>query len=62
MTLGKVDHRHALTDDAEIVEVRLDAVVGAAADCDLKLVGQRYAVIAYIEALVQLLGKTVGVC
>ena len=35
---GEVVRRHALADDAEVVQIGLDAVVRAAADGDLELV------------------------
>ena len=50
-----------LADDAQIVQVGLDAVVGAAAGGDLELVGQLHAVIAQVEALMDLLAEAEGV-
>ena len=53
--------RHALADDAEVVQVRLYAVVRAAAQGDLELVGQLHAVPALVEHLVDLLREGKGV-
>src|SRR5699024_7184915 len=44
--------RHALPDDAEVVQARLHAVVRAAADADLELVRQLHAVPAEVELVV----------
>ena len=59
--LGVVHHGHPLAHDAQIVQVRLDAVVGAAAHGNLELVGQGHAVVANVELLVNLLAQAVGV-
>ena len=53
--------RHPLPHDAEVVEGGLDAVVGAAADPDFKLVGQLYVVPALVEFLMELPGQGLGV-
>lgn len=49
--------RHALADDAEVVQPRLHAVVRAAADADLELVRQLHAVPAEVELVVDAVGK-----
>ena len=49
---GEVVRRHALADDAKVVQIGLDAVVRAAADGDLELVRQPDVVPALVEALV----------
>ena len=56
MALGEVDHRNLLADDTQVIQARLSTVVGAATDTDLELMGQRNAVIAHIELLVDLIG------
>ena len=50
-----------MTDDAQVVQVGLDAVVGAAAHSDLELVRQLHVVVAVVEALVDLLAESEGV-
>ena len=46
LTFFSVHSRVPLTDDGQVVQFRLDAVVGAAAHGDLKLVGQLYIMVA----------------
>lgn len=58
---GEVVRRHALADDAEVVQIGLDAVVRAAADGDLELVRQSDVVPADEELVVDPLGKGLGV-
>ena len=53
--------RDTLADDAEIVQIRLDTVVRAAADCDLKFVRKRNVMVALVKTMVNLLGKCEGV-
>ena len=53
----RVKLRDALADDAQIVEVWFDTVVRASADRNLKLVRQLDALVALVEALVNLLGQ-----
>ena len=55
--LGKIGFGNALSDHAQIVEVRLDAVVRAAAHRKLELVRQSDVVIPFIEELVQLFAE-----
>ena len=61
LALSEVSHGNALADDGDIVQVGLDAVIGAAADSDLELMRQSYAAIAKIEAFVDLFGQAVTV-
>ena len=51
----------ALADNPQVVQVRLDAVIGAAAHGDFELVGQPHATVALIEALMDLLAQTEGI-
>ena len=51
---------HALTDDAEVVEVGLYAVVGAAADRDLEFMGKLDLVVALIKTFVDLFAELIG--
>ena len=51
---------NTLTDDAEVVEVGLYAVVRAAADRDLEFVGKGNVVVALIKTLVDFLAELVG--
>ena len=53
--------RHPLPDDAEVVEIGLDAVVGTSAHRDLKLVGQFHMGVAVVEAFVDFLREGEGV-
>ena len=53
--------RHYLPHDAEVVETRLDAVVGAAADTDLELVRQLDVVPAFVECLMQIPSQRLSV-
>ena len=46
LTFGKVDLRHALADDSDIVQARFHAVIWTAAHGDLEFVRQIHAVIA----------------
>ena len=57
----RVKLRDALADDAQIVEVWFDTVVRASADRNLKLVRQLDALVALVEALVNLLGQVEAV-
>lgn len=50
-----------MPDDAQVVQIRLDAVIGAAADADFEFVGQGDVMIAQVEALVDLLAQIVSV-
>lgn len=50
-----------MPDDAQVVQIRLDAIIGAAADADFEFVGQGDVVIAQVEALVDLLAQIVSV-
>lgn len=59
--LGGVDHGHTLAHDAQVVQIGLDAVVGAAAHRDLELVGQGDAVVAQVEPLVEFLAQAEGI-
>jgi len=56
-----IDGGDPLPDDADIVEVGLDAVVGTAADGDLEFVGKLDAVVSLVKALVDLLREPEGV-
>ena len=53
--------RDTLADDAEIVQIRLDTVVRAAADCDLKFVRKCNIMVALVKTMVNLLGECEGV-
>lgn len=57
----RMDFRHPLADDAEIVKIRLDTVVRAAADRDFELVRQLHIRVAVIETLVDFLRQRKGV-
>ena len=61
VAFGKVRDGDLLPDDAQVVQIRLDAVIGAAADADFEFVGQGDVVIAQVEALVDLLAQIVSV-
>ena len=52
---------HPLTHNAHIVQVRLHAVVRAAAHSNFKLVGQLHIVVPHIEPLVDLLRQGIGI-
>ena len=54
-------HGHSLSDDADVVEVGLHAVVGAAAHRDLELVGKGDAAVPLIKEGVQLFRKGEGI-
>ena len=61
VTLFIVRRKNTLPDDAEIVEVRLDAVVGTAPYCDLKLVRQGDTTVTLIKFLMDFLTQREGV-
>ena len=53
--------RDALTDDTEVVQIRLHAVVRAATDRNLEFVRKRDAMVALVKTMVNLLGQCKGV-
>ena len=59
--LVKIVCGNALTDDSEVIEVGLDAVVGASANRDIEFVGELDLVDAFIKALVDLFAEVIGV-
>ena len=56
-----VRYRHPLTHHAQVVQVGLDAIIGAAAYGNLEFMGQGHIMIAHIEPLVDFLGKGIGI-
>ena len=46
-----VHYRHALADNAKVIKVRLNAVVGAAANRYFELVRKLYIMVAFIKPL-----------
>ena len=57
----RVDQGDPLAHDAHVVQIRLDAVVGAAAHGDLEFVRQDHIVVAVVIQLVELFGQSLGV-
>ena len=56
-----INLRYTLADNAEVVQVGLDTVVRAAADCDLELVRQFNSAVAFKEPFVNLFRQREGV-
>ena len=53
-----IDLRNLLTDDTQIIQVRLDTVVGTPAYSDLEFVRKLYLAIAMVKSLMDLFGKS----
>lgn len=53
--------RHSCAHDAQIVQGRLDAVIGTAACCDLEFMRQGYPTIALIEACMDFIAQRIGI-
>ena len=53
--------RKPLADNTKVVQLRLDAIVGTAADRNFKFMGELHLSIAFIKALVNFFGEREGV-
>ena len=59
--LGVVDHRNALANNTKVIQVRFYAVVWTAAYSNFEFMRQCYAVVAHIEALMNLFAEVEGI-